>query len=403
MTLALSRNGFRRVLGVAAAALILVTFGLAQRGRPAPSLGDGPWTYDTYEPGTRIRVSILTRGLSHPWSLAWIPGGEMLVTERDGRLRVVRNGILDPNPVAGVPEVRHGGLNGLMEVLPHPRFAANQFVYLTYSKSADYGVTTALARARLAGGALVDLKEIFVADSRGQGNPGGATRLAFGADGLLYMALGGTGADGDSRAQDPDNHKGKILRFRDDGSVPPDNPFVDKPGFKPEIYSLGHRNQLGLAFHPTTGALWETEQGPQGGDEINVILRGRNYGWPIVSYGHNYDGKPWPAVWRADLEAPFLFWVPSIATSGMAFYTGDAFPAWKDNLFVGGMVEARIPGTGQLQRIVLNGDGELRRESLLRDLRQRIRDVRQGPDGLLYLLTDEDAGVILKIEPAARN
>jgi glucose/arabinose dehydrogenase len=332
--------------------------------------------------------------------MAWLPGGDMLVTERIGRLRIVRDGALQAEPVPGVPAVVSGGLSGLMDVTLHPRFRENQLVYLTYTRKAEYGPTTALARGRWDGRSLVDVKDIFVGDSSGQGNAGGASRLAWGPDGTLFMTMGGAGAEGDMRAQDAKSHKGKILRLTDDGRSPADNPFVGRDGFRPEIYSMGHRNQLGLAFHPGTGALWATEQGPQGGDEANIIRAGRNYGWPVVTYGRNYNGTRASAQpWREEFEQPELFWVPSIATSGMAFYTGDAIPAWKGNLFVGGMVEARIPGTGQLQRIVLNANGELRREALLRDLHQRIRDVRQGPDGLLYLLTDEDDGALLKIEP----
>jgi len=393
------------VYSLLAVALVLGTVSgvHAQRGRrPVAPLGPGPWVYDTFEPDTRLRVSVLVRGLSHPWSLAWLPDGAMLVTERPGRLRLIRDGVLDPRPIDGVPEVQVGGLAGLMEVLPHPRFADNRLVYLTYTTTDAAGVvTTALARGRLEGHALVGLQELFVGDSSGEGNTGGASRLAFAADGTLLMTMGGAGAPGDERAQDPMSHKGKVLRLREDGSVPPDNPFVGRDGYRPEIYSLGHRNQLGLAFHPDTGALWETEQGPQGGDEVNIIRPGGNYGWPIVTFGRNYDGtKAADRPWREDLVSPELFWVPSIATSGMAFYTGSAFPAWRGSLFVGGMVEARIPGTGQLQRIVFSADGEIRREALLRPLGQRIRDVRQGPDGLLYVLTDEDDGAVLKLEPA---
>ena len=382
--------------------VILAPASVAQRGRPAIPLGDGPWVYDTFEQGMRIQVSIVTKGLSHPWSLVWLPNGDMLVTEREGRLRIIRDGVLDPQPIEGVPDdVIAGGLSGLLDISLHPQFADNQFVYLTYSKPADYGPTTALARGRWNGEALVGVVDIFVGDSSGQGNAGGASRLAWSDDGTLHMTMGGAGAVGDNRAQDPNNHKGKTLRLNDDGSVPDDNPFVGRDGYKPEIYSMGHRNQIGLAVHPVTGMLWATEQGPQGGDEANLLLPGRNYGWPVVTYGRNYDGTPAAEQpWQAGFEQPQIFWVPSIATSGMAFYTGDRFPAWQGNLFVGGMVEARLPGTGQLQRIVFNDNGEIRRESMLRDLKQRIRDVRQGPDGLLYILTDEDDGAILKIEPA---
>jgi glucose/arabinose dehydrogenase len=387
------------------AALVLGTIHVpnthAQRGGRTFPLGDGPWVYDTFEPNTRVRVSVVVRRLSHPWSLVWLPGGDMLVTERTGRLRLVRGGILQPEPVPGVPAVVSGGLSGLLDISLHPRFSENQLVYLTYTKQASYGATTALARGRWDGKALVGVTDIFVGESSGKGNAGGASRLAWGRDAKLFMTMGGAGATGDNRAQDAGSHKGKILRLNDDGSVPADNPFVGRPGFRPEIYSMGHRNQLGLAFHPDTGALWATEQGPQGGDEANIVKGGANYGWPIVTFGRNYDGtRASSQPWREDFEQPELFWVPSIATSGLAFYTGDAFPAWKGNLFAGAMIEARIPGTGHLQRIVLNASGELRRETLLRDLHQRIRDVRQGPDGLLYLLTDEDDGAVLKIEPA---
>jgi glucose/arabinose dehydrogenase len=388
-------------LALAVASAAFVAPGHAQRGRVATPLGPGPWVYDTFEPKTRITVSVVTRGLVRPWSLAWLPTGEMLVTERPGRLRIIRDGVLDPTPLSGVPAVVSNGLSGLMDVSLHPRFSENRLVYLTYSTKADYGVTTAISRGRLDGHTLADVEEIFVGDSSGKGNAGGASRLAWGADGTLFMTMGGAGAVGDNRAQDGNSHKGKILRLTDEGRAPADNPFVGRAGYRPEIYSLGHRNQIGLAVNPSTGALWATEQGPQGGDEANIILPGKNYGWPIVTYGRNYDGTlAAKQPWREDFEAPQLFWVPSIATSGLAFYTGDAIPSWEGNLFVGAMIEARVAGTGHLQRVVFNQNGEVRREALLRDLKQRIRDVRQGPDGLLYLLTDEDEGVVLRIEPA---
>jgi len=225
----------------------------------------------------------------------------------------------------------------------------------------------------------------------------GASRIAFGRDGLLFMTTGGV----NNGAQDPNSHAGKVLRLRDDGSVPGDNPFVGKPGYKPEVYSLGHRNALGLAVHPGTGEVWENENGPNGGDEINIIRPGGNYGWPIVSYGRTYPGpRQSEQPWQPGFEQPIVFWVPSIAISGMAFYTGDRLPKWKGDVFVGGQRTGEIPGTGHLERILFNENmEELRRESLLVELRQRIRDVRQGPDGLLYLLTDADDGAVLRIEP----
>jgi len=238
-----------------------------------------------------------------------------------------------------------------------------------------------------------------VAQPYWNGSGGGASRLAFGRDGTLFMTTGASVANM-MDAQEPSHHKGKVLRLRDDGTVPGDNPFVGRTGYQPEIYSLGHRNQIGLAIHPETGAVWSNENGPNGGDEINIILPGRNYGWPIVSLGRDYAG-PWQGKFTQDgFEPPVAYWMPSIAVSGMAFYTGDRFPAWKGNVFVGAMRMGEIPNTGHLQRLVFNEKGEeRRRELMLLELRQRIRDVRQGPDGLLYLLTDETPGALLRIEP----
>ena len=363
-------------------------------------LGDGPWVFDTAEQH-KVRVVAVTKGLANPWSLAFPTGGEMLVTERAGRLRIIRNGVLDPQPVAGVPQSKMQRLGGLMDVVLHPRFAENRFVYLTYSKPGDQDlIATALGRGTWDGSALTDFKELFVVEPWWDGQGGAASRIAFGRDGMLYMTTGASVVNMKD-AQDPSHHKGKVLRLRDDGTVPPDNPFVGRSGYKPEIYSLGHRNQLGLAIHPQTGAVWSNENGPNGGDEINVILPGRNYGWPDVSLGRSYEG-PWQGKFARDgIEPPLVYWMPSIAVSGMAFYTGDRFPGWQGNVFVGAMRFGEIPQTGHLQRVVFNDRGEeTRREMLLTELRQRIRDVRQGPDGLLYLLTDENPGALLRLEPA---
>lgn len=386
-----------RVLLTLLPILATVPDALAQNGLII--LGDGPWTFRTHEAGTEIRVSVVARPLSHPWSLAFLPNGDTLVTERQGRLRLVRDGELLPDPVADMPMVSHAPLAGLMDLALHPRFAANGLVYFTYSNPLSDGVANTLARGRWTGERLVDIENVFVASNYGE-NRGGASRILFDSDSTLFMSVGGAGQVGDLRSQDPQTHIGKLLRLRDDGSAPADNPFVGVAGYLPEIYSLGHRNQLGLAIDPRTGEIFAGEQGPQGGDEVNVIRAGQNYGWPIVTYGRNYDGTVAAEhPYDADLAAPELFWVPSIALSGMTFYTGDAFPAWRGNLFVGGMVEGRIPQTGQIQRIVFNENGEVRREALLRELRQRIRDVRQGPDGLLYALTEEADGALLRIEP----
>ena len=364
---------------------------VAPTGIVVPPLPDGPIEYQTAE-GQDIRVVVLARGLNHAWSMAFLPGGDMLITEREGRVRLYRDGRIEAEPVEGVPEIRVAGLSGLMDVALHPRFSENNLVYLTYTKPFDDdGVVLTLARGRWNGNALVGVEEIFVAD------PGtrGASRIAFAPDGTLYMTTGGNGA------QDPNSHGGKVLRLRDDGSVPDDNPFVGMAGHKPEVFTLGHRNSLGLAVHPGTGNVWQNENGPNGGDEINVLKPGANYGWPIISLGRTYPG-PWQseAFWRDGMEQPVVYWTPSIAVSGMEFYTGDALPRWKGDVFVGGLRTGEIPGTGHLERILFNQDmEELRRESLLVDLRQRIRDVRQGPDELLYVLTEADDGALLRIEP----
>jgi aldose sugar dehydrogenase len=365
-------------------------------------LGAGPWTYTTYEKKTKIRVSVVTKGLSHPWSLAFLPNGDVLITERPGRLRLMHNGVLAPEPIGGISGL---SIDQLFDVALHPDFARNGFVYLTYIKKGKapdgkngYWATTALARGKFDGKELTDVRDIFVADAWQPLNGGDGSRVIFGPDGKMYLSS--SHRRNPDAPQDLNSDVGKILRLNDDGTIPKDNPFVGKAGAKPEIYSLGHRTVLGLTFKPGTNELWETENGPQGGDEVNVIKAGKNYGWPLVTYGRDYDGKRLPGPSRDGFEPPELFWVPSVTASGILFYSGDKIPAWKGNLFLGSMTVGRLPGTGNLQRIVFNENGEQRRESLLTDLHQRIRDVRQGPDGLLYLLTDENDGAVLKIEPA---
>jgi glucose/arabinose dehydrogenase len=401
----------RHVIGCAAAAALIATAFAAtaqqraQQGnggipRPptgivVPPLGAGPFTYKTAE--QEIRVVVHTRGLDHPWSVVWLPSGEMLVTERVGRLRIVRNGVLDPEPVTGVPEVRVQGLSGLFDVALHPQFATNRVVYLSYNKGiAERQSGLGVARAVLNGNALTDVRDILVTPDASS-----VSRLVFGRDGKLYVSTFGNAGDG-SNAQNPMSHAGKVLRLNDDGTVPSDNPFVGREGYKPEIYTLGHRSTLALIVHPITGEIWESENGPNGGDEINIIKAGANYGWPLVSTGRSYPG-PWQSKGfsREGFEDPLVYWMPSIAASGIAIYTGDKLAGWKNNLLVGGMRMGEIPGTGHLERVVFNDRWEeIRREMLLVDLRQRIRDVRQGPDELLYALTDETDGAILRIEPA---
>ena len=377
----------------------------ALSGKPAVALPDGPVVLPSADQ-PRIRVVPITTGLSHPWGLAFLRNGDILVTERNaGALRVIRDGVLDPRPIPGVPEVYTGTrLAGLMDIAVHPE--DDQLVFLTYSKPAERdgqrGATIALARGRLDGGALTEVRDIFVSDGFGRGVA--ASRVVFGPDGKLYMTVGGAirAPSTGQFAQDPSTHIGKVLRLNADGSAPDDNPFVGRAGYVPEIYSLGHRNQLGLVFHPETGALWASENAPQGGDEVNVIESGRNYGWPIASDSREYSGlRVSDTPWLEAFERPEIVWWPSIAPSGLTFYSGDHFPAWRGNLFVGSMTVGRIQRTGNLQRVVFNRRGEeIRRESLLTEIRQRIRDVRQGPDGFLYVLTDEDDAALLRIEPA---
>src|ERR1043166_1277441 len=399
-----------RRIGIPAVVAVLVAGAAAvsaQRGRigvPVQPLGNGPFVFDTAEQH-KVRVVVVTKALAKPWSLAFLPDGSMLVTElRAGQLRIIRNGVLDPKPVAGVPKSAAVALGGLMDIALHPKFADNHYLYLTYSKPDPDGkgmIATALARGRWdeQTSSLADVRDVFVAEPYWNGSGGAASRLAFGRDGKLYMTTGASVANM-MDAQTPSNHKGKVLRLNDDGTVPADNPFVGRAGYKPEIFSMGHRNQIGLAINPETGAVWSNENGPNGGDEINIIPPGRNYGWPIGSLGRDYAGA-WQGKFAQDgIEQPVVYWMPAIAVSGMAFYTGDRFPNWKGNVFVGAMRMGEIPGTGHLERIVLNAKGEeLRRELMLQELHQRIRDVRQGPDGLLYRLTDETPGAVLRLEP----
>ena len=371
-------------------------------GLPRVSVPDEPFVINTHAIA-EVRVAVVTKGLSRPWGMAFLPDGGILVTERDlGTLRMVRDGALDPEPVAGVPEVFTGGLAGLMDVALHPAFDENRLVYLSYTRPlGEDEATIALIRGRLDGMALRDVEDVFVAEPFGGATAG--ARMGFAPDGSLYLTVGGAFRTdpAESLAQDPGSHAGKVLRLRDDGSVPDDNPFVGREGYLPEIFSLGHRNHQGLTLHPETFAPLTTEHAVQGGDEVNVIEAGKNYGWPIVSYGRQYDGERVSArFWAPGMEEPLVFWSPSIAPGGLTFYTGDRFPEWRGDLFVGAMMTGRIRGTGHLERIVFNEVGEeLAREWLLAELRQRIRDVRQGPDGLLYVLTDEDEAALLRIEP----
>jgi glucose/arabinose dehydrogenase len=367
-----------------------------------PALPKHPLEFESAEE-RHLRLIVVTGKLEQPWSLAFLPDGTILVTERPGRLRIVRNGVLDPRPISGVPDVSTTGargLQGLMDIALHPRFDENHWIYLAYHKPTEEGLgATTLARGTWNGTALTDVRDIFASGATDTE----ASRITFGRDDMLYMTISGPGGGPDvSRAQDPNDYAGKVVRLREDGTVPSDNPFFRRAGYKPAIYTMGHRNGHGLAVNPETGELWETEQGPSGGDELNILGAGKNYGWPVVSYGRDYfgpriSGKPV----REGMEDPAVVWLPSIALTGMTFYTGDRFPHWKRNVFVAGLRQGGIPCTGQIQRIVFNDKWEeLRREPMLQELKQRIRDIRQGPDGLLYVLTAEDDGALLRIEPA---
>lgn len=344
-----------------------------------------------------VRVVTLVRGLDHPWGLAFLPDGRMLVTERAGRLRIVgADGKLEPKPVAGVPAVEEFGQGGLLDVALHPKFRENGLVYLSFSARGPGGVGTEVVRGRLEGGELRDVRTIFRAEPKSGGGRHFGSRLVFDRDGLLYVTLGDRGEQ--DRAQRLDDHAGKIVRIGDDGRVPDGNPFRGRAGAKPEIYSLGNRNVQGAALHPQTGVLWAHEHGPQGGDEVNVIRAGTNYGWPVITYGVNYGTgtKIGEGTEKPGMAQPIWKWVPSIAPSGMAFYEGDRFPKWKGDLFVGALRERA------LVRLKLDGEKVVKEERMLRDALGRIRDVRSGPDGLLYLLTDSSDGALVRLEPVGR-
>jgi glucose/arabinose dehydrogenase len=365
---------------------------VAPQGIKVPPLPDAPVRYETAE-GQNIRVSVYARGFTNAWSLAFVSDDTILVAERGGQIKVVRNGVVDPQPVAGAPVARGQGLSG-MDLALHPEFDRNRAVYISYTKPLDEKRTTlAVARAVWDGKGLREATDIFV------GEGGGGGPIAFGGDGMLYVASGG-GGGGPNATQTLNNIGGKILRLTDTGSVPKDNPFVGRADARPEVFTMGHRNTLRLATHPGTGAIWQVENGPNGGDEMNILVPGANYGWPLVSLGRTYAG-PWQGPFAKEgLRDATVLWVPSIAVSSIAFYTGDRLPKWKGDVFVGGMRYGEIPGTGQLHRILINKNlEELRREPLLVDLRRRIRDVKQGRDGLLYVLTDGEEGAILRIEP----
>lgn len=370
-------------------------------GLPVDPVGQGPFYYHTAE-GMDIRVRVIARGLDHPWSITWLPDGSALVTEKNaGAIRRIVDGMLLEEPVQGAPD---GAIvsryKGLLDITTHPDFDNEPYIYMSYNKALpDDKEAIAVARGRWDGKNIQGTEDIFVGE---EGTTNGV-RLLFGPDDMLYVGVYVT-------TDNPEPHfhtgtqKGKILRLTPEGEIPRDNPFVGKEGYLAEIYSYGHRTPTGLTLNEETGEIWATEMGPNGGDELNRIRRGGNYGWPLVSLGRAYGGG-WQSE-RFQMEGtlnPVAFWMPGISVTGLTFYTGDEFPAWRGDLFIGAMQKGQIPGTGQLVRIKFNENGEeMRQESLLTDLRQRIRDVKQGPDGRLYVLTDEDDGLLLRLEAVGK-
>ena len=405
----------------AVCAILLLGLASASHGQQ-PNIGVAPVTltesayvFDTAEQH-KIRVVVVAKGLNHPFAVALLPSGDALVSERSGALRIVRNvggvggkpAVLETEPVAGIPRLepfyRNGGLH---DIALHPQFDKNRFVYFTFNRPGNPPPADAkppvrresivtLMRGKLEGNKLTKVEELFAGES---GSTSGS-RIAFGKDGLVYMT---TGAPFGDQGQQTSSVYGKVLRMTDAGKAPSDNPFVSQPGARAEVFTMGHRDQLGLTVHPVSGAVLAAEHGPNGGDEVNLLLPGHNYGWPKVTFGRTYEG---PRMTESPLapgvDEPLILWLPSIGPSGLSFYTGDRFPAWKGNLFVGSVRRGEVPRTGGLERVVVTDKlDEVRRETLLTELHQRIRDVRQGADGLLYVLTDEDDGALLRIEPAS--
>jgi glucose/arabinose dehydrogenase len=354
-----------------------------------------PRTYDTSD--QKITVTVVAHGIPRPWALLPLPDGDMLVSARaTGQVFAIRKGTLDPQPLTGLPAMHLSRPTGMLDMALHPKYAENHLIYFTYHKPLEGNTwTLALGRGRYDGAGLSKVQELYA------GNPvqsSWGSRLVFANDGLIYITVGGAARS--QHAQATNTIFGKVLRLKDDGTVPADNPFVGKAGSRPEIFTVGHRDHHGIAVHPATGQIFHLELGPIGGDKINILKPGGNYGWPTFGYGRDNDGSPMLPPGEG-IEPAWITWNPGITPSGLLFYTGDKFPKWKGNIFVGSIVRGRTAGTGGIERVVFNDKlWELRRESMLQDLRQRVRDVRQGPDGLIYVLTEEDDGAVLRIEPA---
>lgn len=338
-----------------------------------------------------FRVVRVAGGLRHPWSMAFLPKGGILLTERTGRLLLLEGGKLQP--VTGLPEIRAAGQGGLLDLALHPDYDQNGWLYFSYSAGRGGDLGTRVARARLSGTRLTDVQVVYTMKPGSASTLHFGSRLVFAADGTLLVSLGERNER--TRAQDLRDPGGSVLRLADDGSIPADNPFVGRADARPEIWTWGHRNPQGITVQPGTGLAWEVEHGPQGGDELNLLAPGRNYGWPVITYGREYSGAKVGAgqTEKPGMEQPVAYWVPSISPSGMVFYSGDSFPRWKGNLFIGAL------SGRQLRRVVLDGTRVVRQEVLLKDSLGRIRDVRQGPDGNIWLLTDEDPGGLYRLEP----
>ena len=340
-----------------------------------------------------LRIVEIVNGLEHPWAMAFLPDGRILVTERPGRLRVIKDGQLEAEHVSGLPPIAARGQGGLLDVVLHPRFAENQLIYLSYVASGNGGVSTEVARGKLIGKDLENVEVIFRQLPKSNSTRHFGSRLVFDQSEYLYITLGDRGER--ERAQRSNDHAGSVIRLHDDGRVPSDNPFVGRNGWMPEKFTLGNRNIQGAALHPQTGELWANEHGPQGGDEINIIRPGVNYGWPDITYGVNYviGTRIGEGTHKTGMAQPLYYWAPSIAPSGMTFYTGDRFPRWRGNLFVGALKDQ------MLVRLTLDGEKVISEERLLKNIFGRIRDVQQGPDGFLYVLTDERDGMLVRLEP----
>ncbi|MCP4993647.1 MAG: PQQ-dependent sugar dehydrogenase [Gammaproteobacteria bacterium] len=340
-----------------------------------------------------FQVVKIVDGLEHPWGMAFLPDGRILVTERPGRLRIVEQGRLDPQPISGLPSIAAEGQGGLLDVVLHPDYQNSGWLYLSYVTEGDGGMGTEVIRARLDGGQLKDTERLFTLDRKTTSGRHFGSRLVFDRQGYLYITVGERGDR--PRAQNLDDQAGSVIRLHDDGRIPDDNPFVGSASGKPEIFSYGHRNPQGMALHPESGAVWSHEHGPQGGDEINIIHPGLNYGWPVITYGVNYGWgtQIGEGTEKPGMAQPLYYWVPSIAPSGMSFYHGDHFPQWRNSLFVGSLKFQ------QLVRLELAGERVVKEERFLSGKLGRIRDVRSGPDGYLYLLTDASNGGLYRLEP----